>query len=117
MRTGRWIDMAPVIVFLAVTSIPGLVVSLVVFATIDRMGRAANRRLRLPWRREEGSRPLAAPGIDELQAIFHASKRHELDQRRTSLMLRDDEEDGAPPRSRVDLDAGTATILRRRGTG
>lgn len=62
---------------------------------------------------------MSAPGIEEMHAIFYATKRHELDQRRTSLILRDDEESGAPPRSKVDLERGTAVIrtsaLRRRG--
>lgn len=55
---------------------------------------------------------MTAAGLDELQAFYYAAKRHEIDQRQTSLMLRDDENDGAPPRSVVDLDAGRATIRR-----
>jgi Family of unknown function (DUF6191) len=86
-------------------TIPGLVIGLIAFATVDRMGLWANRRFRLPWRKEG----LSAPGIDEMHAILYASKRHELDQRRTSMMLPDDERaDG----SRVDLDGGTAVIRR-----
>jgi len=37
----------------------------------------------------------------------------ELDQRRTSLMLTDEEDDGAPPRSKVDLEKGTAVLRVR----
>lgn len=104
--------MAVVIALMGVISVPGLVLLLVLFATIDRMGRTAGHRLRLPWPRTESGRPRAAPGIDELQAFFYATKRHELDQRQTSLMLRDEEGDGAPPHSEVDLDAGTAIIRK-----
>ncbi|MCD0451707.1 DUF6191 domain-containing protein [Actinocorallia sp. API 0066] len=96
-----------VVLFLTV---PGLVLLLVVLAAVDRLGLAAHRRLRLPWRTEEQGRAVSAAGIDELQALFHATKRYELDQRRTSLMLRDEEGDGAPPRTRIDLDGGTAVI-------
>ncbi len=96
--------------FILFMTIPGLVLLLVALVAVDRMGLAANRRLRLPWRREESGRPVSAAGIDEMQALFYATKRYELDQRRTSLMLRDEESDGAPPRSRVDLDGGTAVI-------
>lgn len=96
-------------------TIPGLVLLLIVLVAIDRLGLAANRRLRLPWRREDAGRPMSAPAIDEMHAILYATKRHELDQRRTSLMLRDEEKDGAPPRSEIDLDRGTATI-RAQGT-
>jgi hypothetical protein len=95
-------------------TIPGLVILLVAFAAIDRMGLWANRNIRLPWRKE-GHRPMSAPGIDEMQALFYASKRHEIDQRRTSLMLRDKEGDGAPPYSEVDLAGGTAIIRGRQG--
>lgn len=98
-----------------ITSIPGLVLLLFGLAVIDRIGATANQRLRLPWRRPEDGRPLAAVGLDELHAIYYASKRHELDQRQTSLMMRDEEGDGAPPRSKVDLDAGTAVIRKPPG--
>jgi uncharacterized protein DUF6191 len=104
--------MAVVIALLTIVSIPGLVVLLVVVAAVDRMGLAAGRRLRLPWRTDEAGRPMAAPGIDELQAFFYATKRYELDQRRTSLMLRDEAGDGAPPVT-VDLDTGTAVVRGR----
>lgn len=106
--------MPVVLALIFVISIPGLVLLLVVFASIDRLGVAAGRRLRLPWRKAEEGRPLAAPGIDELNAFFYATKRYELDERRSSLVLRDEEGDGAPPRSAVDLDAGTAVIRRYR---
>jgi Family of unknown function (DUF6191) len=104
--------MAVVVSLMAVVSIPGLVLLLVVFATVDRIGRKAGSRLRLPWRTAESGRPLAAPGIDEMQALFYATKRYELDERRTSLMLRDEEHDGAPPHSEVDLDTGKAIIRK-----
>lgn len=103
---ARWGGVA-VLLFL---TIPGLMLLLVLFAAVDRLGLAANRRLRLPWRREEEGRPASAVGIDEMHALFYATKRYELDQRRTSLMLRDEEGDAAPPRSRVDLDRGSAVI-------
>ncbi|MGI8335697.1 DUF6191 domain-containing protein [Actinomadura scrupuli] len=109
--------MSTVYTLVAITSIPGLALLLVVLAAVDRMGLAANRHLRLPWHRAESGRPMAAPGLDELHAIYYAAKRHELDQRQTSLMLRDEEGDAAPPRSEVDLEASTAVIRLRRSGG
>jgi hypothetical protein len=98
--------MAAAIVFM---TIPGLVIGLIVLAAFDRMGVWAHRRFRLPWRMDG----VSAPGIDEMHAILYASKRHELDQRRTSQLLRDDDHgDAAPPHSRVDLDGGKAVIRR-----
>jgi hypothetical protein len=98
-----------VIVFMTV---PGVVLLLIGLVAVDRMGLWGSRRLRLPWRREPEGRAMSAPGLDELHAIFYASKLHEIRQRRTSLMLRDEEGDGAPPRGRIDLDTGRAVIRR-----
>ncbi|MEW2357489.1 DUF6191 domain-containing protein [Spirillospora sp. NPDC029432] len=94
---------------LAIVSIPGLVIGLVCLAVIDRVGTAANTRFRLPWRRTADGRPLAATGFEEFHAVYFASKRHDIDERHSSLVRRDEEGDGAPP---IDLDAGTATIRR-----
>ncbi|GAB3686608.1 hypothetical protein GCM10027589_55330 [Actinocorallia lasiicapitis] len=97
---------------LVMTSVPGLVILLIIVSAVDRMGLAANRGYRLPWRRPEDRRPIASAGVDELQALFTPTKRFELDERRTSLVLRDEEGDGAPPRTKIDLDEGVA-IARR----
>ncbi|REF00130.1 DUF6191 domain-containing protein [Thermomonospora umbrina] len=95
-----------------ITSLPGLVLLLFGLAAVDRMGQMGNRHLRLPWRRSEDGRSIAAPGLEEFDALYNSAKRHELRERRTSLMLRDEEGDAAPPRDRVDLDAGIAVIRR-----
>ncbi|WP_131736082.1 DUF6191 domain-containing protein [Actinomadura roseirufa] len=100
---------------IAFLTVPGLVIGLFALAVLDRVGLWANARFRLPWRRDEVGRPASAVALDQLDELFYATKRHELDQRRTSLMLRDEEEDGALPTSRVDLDGGTAVIRRTSG--
>jgi hypothetical protein len=84
--------------FLWAMSLPGLVVALFVLAAIERFTG------RLPWRRRRP--PASAVGLDEMTALFYATKHHELQQRHTELMLRDDAEDGAggPPRLRFELD-------------
>jgi hypothetical protein len=79
-------------------SLPGLVCLLVVLAVVE-----------LVVRRRRGT-PLSAVGFEQLGATFEAGKADELEHRKSELMMRDDEEDGAPPRSRVDLDGGTASI-------
>jgi Na+-transporting methylmalonyl-CoA/oxaloacetate decarboxylase gamma subunit len=58
------------IALMLITSIPGLVPLLILIAAIDRMGLVANRRLRLPWRKDESGRPMAAPGVDELFSVY-----------------------------------------------
>ncbi|QXJ22782.1 hypothetical protein AGRA3207_003842 [Actinomadura graeca] len=97
---------------IAFITIPGLVIALVAFAVLDRVGLWAHRRFHLPWRRDEVGRPVSAVAVGELDAFFHGTHRHQQEQRRSSLMLRDEENDCAPPRTKVDLDAGTVTLRR-----
>lgn len=80
-------------------SLPGLVTLLFVLAVIE-------------WvvRRKKGGTPLATISFDELGATFEGGKRDELEHRKEERQRRDEEGDGAPPRSRVDLDGGTAVI-------
>ncbi|MFE5580864.1 DUF6191 domain-containing protein [Kitasatospora sp. NPDC056531] len=47
-----------------------------------------------------------------MHAFFNANKRVQIEQRQARLVLRDDDHDGAPPRTGVDLDGGT-TVIRR----
>ncbi|KAA2266506.1 hypothetical protein F0L68_01830 [Solihabitans fulvus] len=99
-------------------SLPGLVCLLVLLAALERFGLWAGRRSWLPWRRgrpaDTGGTPLSAIGFEEMAGLFYASKHDELAQRRTELMLRDEENDGAPPRGGIDLDGGTVFLDRRR---
>ncbi len=85
--------------FLFAMSLPALVVALFVLAVVERFVR----------RGKKGT-PMAAAGLGELGATFEAGKRDELEYREEERQLRDEEGDGAPPRSRVDLDAGTAVL-------
>jgi Family of unknown function (DUF6191) len=101
-------------------TIPGLAIGLLLLAAVDRLWTAASRRGGgrggPPWRRD-GRRPAPAPGFDELQAMFYASKRHAIEQRRHELVIADDQDSGAPPRVRVDLDTGQAIITPQRDPG
>ncbi|SER07922.1 DUF6191 domain-containing protein [Actinokineospora terrae] len=93
-------------------SLPGVVVLLVVLAALERFGLWAHERSRLPWRRSRTGTPISAAGFDELGAAFSGAKRDEVEYRKTELMLRDDSDDGAPPRTTVDLDGfGVRVVL------
>jgi Family of unknown function (DUF6191) len=94
-------------------SLPGLVVMLVVLAALERFGLWAGNRSWLPWRRKREGTPVSAAGFEELDAFFGAGKRHELDERNHSLVLREDEEEGAPPLMKIDLD-GNRVVLEER---
>lgn len=80
-------------------SIPGLVVLLVVVATVEAVSRR-NSKL-----------PATAAGLEDFAGVFQASRRVDQEHKQHSLMMRDELGDGAPPRSEVDLDAGTARLV------
>ncbi|MFF2123123.1 DUF6191 domain-containing protein [Kitasatospora sp. NPDC058184] len=62
-------------------------------------------------------RGAGATATEELHALLYPSKRVQLEQRRVELVLRDDEHDGAPKRTGIDLAGGRAVIRRVAGTG
>jgi Family of unknown function (DUF6191) len=94
-------------------SLPGLVLLLVVVAAMERLGLWASNRSWLPWRHGREGMPVTAAGVDELDAFSGSGKRHELDERNHSLMMREDEDEGAPPLMEVDLD-DNRIVLRER---
>lgn len=92
-------------------TLPGLVILLTVVAFIDQLMLRAGRAGILPWRGSGRQGQISATGFEQLHASLSPGKHSELEQRRITLLLRDEEGDGAPPRSTVDLDQGTAVIL------
>ncbi|MFI1379538.1 DUF6191 domain-containing protein [Embleya sp. NPDC020886] len=60
----------------------------------------------------QATRGMRATGTEDLQALFSPGKRLELEQRRVELVLRDEDQDGAPKRPDVDLDRGVVRIRR-----
>lgn len=88
-------------------SIPGLVIAMLALCFVDQVLLRTRPGLALPWRGRAG---MSSTGFDLLQTVFQPGRQHELDRRHTELLRRDDDEEGAPPRSRVDLVRGTATL-------
>ncbi|MCL7378506.1 MULTISPECIES: DUF6191 domain-containing protein [unclassified Streptomyces] len=92
-------------------TLPGLVIVLTLVAFIDQLLLRAGRAGLLPWRNSARQGQISATGFEQLHASFSPGKQNELKERQSALLLRDDEEDGAPPhRTTVDLDGGTAVI-------
>ncbi|WP_329316013.1 DUF6191 domain-containing protein [Streptomyces sp. NBC_01262] len=96
--------------FIVFMTLPGLVLLLTATAFVDQLMLRAGRAGMLPWRGSARQGQISATGFEQLHASFSPGKQSELEQRRVTLVLRDDEGDGAPPRTRVDLAAGTAVI-------
>ncbi|GAB2694547.1 DUF6191 domain-containing protein [Kitasatospora kifunensis] len=74
------------------------------------IGAAARYTLARLRGQPHAGRGVAALATEELHALCYPSKRVQLEQRRIELVLRDDEQAGAPKRTGIDLRAGTATL-------
>lgn len=86
----------------------------VVRQVVLRSGRPAWLRRRLGGRAPAGGMGAGAAMTEELHTMWNGNKHIQLEQRRVDVALQDDQHDGAPPRTGVDLDAGRA-VIRRRG--
>ncbi|MDJ1136905.1 DUF6191 domain-containing protein [Streptomyces iconiensis] len=92
-------------------SFPAFVCLLVLFALVESGWRWFTGLGLIPWLRRRTGRSLASVAFDEFTAVVAGNKTVELEQRRVELLRRDDEGDGAPPHSRIDLAKGTAFIV------
>lgn len=93
-------------------TLPGLVVVLTALAFVDQLLLRAGRAGALPWRNSARQGQVSATGFEQLHAALSPGKQHELKERQSSLVMRDDEPTGAgaPPHSTVDLTSGKAVI-------
>ncbi|MFF4350130.1 DUF6191 domain-containing protein [Streptomyces sp. NPDC001530] len=97
--------------FAVFMTLPGLVILLTLVAFADQLLLRAGRAGVLPWRNGARQGQISATGFEQLHASLSPGKQNELKERQSALLMRDDEEDGAPPnRTTVDLDGGTAVI-------
>lgn len=97
--------------FAVLASLPGLVILLTVIAFVDQLLLRAGRAGVLPWRNGARVGQVSATGFEQLHGALSPGKQHEPKERESALVLRDDEEDGAPPhRTQIDLDSGVAVI-------
>jgi hypothetical protein len=88
-------------------TLPGLVVLLVVVATVEHVWSRFGRRSPV-YRRERHA--LSAGGMDVFSAALFPGKAVDLEQQRVREMTRDDVDDGAPPYGRIDLGSGVAYL-------
>jgi len=88
--------------FLLAMSLPALIV--VLFA-LGMFELARDRR-----RHGHRGTAMASTGFDILQEALYPSKRYEVEQLEHESLMVEEESDGAPPRTHIDLDRGTAHI-------
>ncbi|AZM52693.1 hypothetical protein DMA15_08855 [Streptomyces sp. WAC 01529] len=101
-------------------SFPAFTCLLALFALVESVWRWFTGLGLIPWLRRRTGRSLSNIAFDEFTAVVNGNKTVELEQRRVELLRRDDESDGAPPRSRVDLTNGVAFVVmprEARGSG
>ncbi|MFI0261070.1 DUF6191 domain-containing protein [Streptomyces sp. NPDC017056] len=92
-------------------SFPAFACLLALFALLESVWRWVTGWGLVPWLRRRTGPSLSSIAFDEFTAVVNGNKAAELEQRRVELLRRDDENDGAPPRSRIDLSGGTAFIV------
>lgn len=92
-------------------SFPAFASLLALFALVESAWRWFTGLGVIPWLRRRTGRSLSSIAFDEFTAVVNGNKTVELEQRRVELLRRDDESDGAPPRSSIDLAKGTAYIV------
>ncbi|MFI6494077.1 DUF6191 domain-containing protein [Streptomyces sp. NPDC050564] len=92
-------------------SFPAFACLLALFALVESVWRWFTGLGLIPWLHRRTGRSLSNIAFDEFTAVVNGNKTVELEQRRVELLRRDDEGDGAPPRSSVDLTKGTAFIV------
>lgn len=88
-------------------TLPGLVVLLVVLASLEHAWSRLGHRSRLHGSQRHA---LSAGGMDVFSAALFPGKAVDLEEQRVREMRRDDVEDGAPPYARIDLDGGVAYL-------
>ncbi|MFI8929443.1 DUF6191 domain-containing protein [Streptomyces sp. NPDC053474] len=98
-------------------SFPAFACVLALFALVESFWRWFTGLGLTPWLRRRSGRSLSNIAFDEFTAVVNGNKTMELEERRVELLLRDDESDGAPPRSSIDLSKGTAFIVVPQGQG
>lgn len=97
--------------FAVFVTLPGLVIMLTVVAFVDQLLLRAGRAGLLPWRNGVRQGQISATGFEQLHASFSQGKQDELKERQSALVMRDDEDDGAPPhRTTVDLEGGAVVV-------
>jgi hypothetical protein len=84
-------------------TLPALVIALSVLGVIELV--AAQRR----GSARRGT-AMSSTGFDILQEALYPSKKHQIEQREHESLMAEEDTDGAPPRTRIDLDRGTAHI-------
>lgn len=92
-------------------ALPALAFLLFVCGAAELMMRRFKRRSVLHRGRGPEHRPLTGSAFNEFDLVFNGNKSIEIEQQQHEANRRDDQDDGAPPNTRIDLARGTARIV------
>ncbi|QTD96028.1 hypothetical protein S1361_01655 [Streptomyces cyanogenus] len=92
-------------------ALPVLAFLLFVCGAAELMMRRFRRRSVLHRGRGPEDRPLTGSAFNEFDLVFNGNKSIEIEQQRHEANRRDDQDDGAPPHTRIDLAGGIARIV------
>ncbi|MFF8942269.1 DUF6191 domain-containing protein [Streptomyces sp. NPDC014864] len=92
-------------------ALPALAFLLFVCGAGELMMRRFKRRSVLHRGRGPEHRPLTGSAFNEFDLVFNGNKSIETEQQQREANRRDDQGDGAPPHTRIDLAGGTARIV------
>src|SRR3954453_6080454 len=99
---------------LVALTLPGAVLLLLAVAVAEQVLARLGRRSPLTRTRRHA---LTAGGLEVFSAALAPGRAADLETRQVRELRREDVPDGAPPRSRVDLDAGIARLVGGPGAG
>ena len=88
---------------LVAMTLPGLVILLTVLGILELLASRSKHS------KKHGT-AMASTGFDLLQEALYPSKRYEIEQREHESLMAEEDAEGAPPRSHIDLDKGTAHL-------
>ena len=87
-------------------SFPGLAAAIVVLVALERFGLWFSGRSWVPWRRKHAGMPISATVLDVFGTVTDPGRGIDRQEQHAKMLQREDDEEGAPPRTKVDLDNG-----------
>jgi hypothetical protein len=97
--------------FVVLLTLPGLALLLLALAVAEQIAARTGRRGPVSRRRRHA---LSTASLDVFSVALVPGRDTEMEERQVREMTREDPGDGAPPRTRIDLDSGVVHIDRRR---
>ncbi len=91
--------------FLFAMTLPALVLGMTVLGAIEVFAHRKDRA-----QRKRGT-AMSTVGFDLIQEVFNPAKRSQIEQRDHEALMYEEDAEGAPPRTRIDLDKGTAHVV------